>query len=141
MGARGPIPKRSEERIRRNRPTSPVSRSEGAACVKPPPANKDWHPIAKRMWRALKESGQAKYCEPSDWAYAYSLMEDLTYYKNSDKRSGQMLAALLSGMTPLMMTEGDRRRLQLELERPRAESTADSDKIVSMSEWKRRLSA
>lgn len=138
MGTRGPMPKRSDSRQRRNAPERDVVKAAGADAVKQPAASRDWHPIAKRLWKAMGQSGQARFYEPSDWAVAYSLMDDLSYYKNGAKRSGQMLQTIMSALTGLMLTEGDRRRLQIELSRPSAADDDDS-KVVVMDKWRQRL--
>lgn len=138
MGTRGPVPKRSEDRQRRN-DTGPVARGLGAENVKQPRADAAWHPIAKRLWKAMGQSGQASFYEPSDWAVAYSLMEDLSDYKMSRRRSGQMLQTIMSSLAALLLTEGDRRRVQMELERPSADGDEASAKVEAMSEWRNRL--
>jgi len=119
MGTRGPIPKRSTERRRRNTPAAgEITKSAGSKRVPVPRADPDWHPLARRWYNALSRSGQARFYEPSDWAFAYSLADDLSYYKSAERRSGQMLASIYAGMERLLTTEGDRRRASLELERP-----------------------
>lgn len=141
MGTRGPVPKRADQRHghRAKDEVDKIVRTEGAEVVSQPAASRDWHPIAKRLWKALGESGQSKFYEPSDWAFAYSLMDDLSYYKNGSKRSGQMLQTIMSSMSSLLVTEGDRRRLQIELSRPGAEADADSEKVLVMDKWRQRL--
>jgi len=141
MGERGPIPKRSDERARRNAPEREVVKADGAKKVPIPAADRNWHPIAKRLWNAMKKSGQAVFYEPSDWAVAYSLMDDLSYYKNQHKRSGQMLAAIMAALTSLMLTEGDRRRLQIELFRQAADEERLSAGQAEANEWQARLTA
>jgi hypothetical protein len=111
----------------------------GAENVKQPRADAAWHPIAKRLWKAMGQSGQASFYEPSDWAVAYSLMEDLSAYKMSRRRSGQMLQTIMSSLAALLLTEGDRRRVQMELERPSADGDEVSAKVEAMSEWRNRL--
>ncbi|MFD5599189.1 hypothetical protein ACFWHR_03940 [Leucobacter sp. NPDC058333] len=142
MGERGPIPKRKDSlnghRSKDEIWGDTVTRAPGAQKVRVPAADRDWHPIAKRMWAALKKSGQSAFYEPSDWAFAYSLMDDLTYYKKSGKRSGQMLTAIYSAMTTLLVTEGDRRRVALELQRASG-APAESSNVEDMQVWKERL--
>jgi hypothetical protein len=140
MGERGPIPKRSESRQRRNTPASSITKAPGADRVIIPAANKEWHPIATRLWRSLAKSGQSKFYEPSDWALAYSLMDDLSYYKFATKRSGQMLASIMASLSTLLLTEGDRRRVSMELSRPTAEQL-ESEGVTEMKQWQERLAA
>lgn len=56
-----------------------------------PHADKDWHPIAKRLYNSYKTSGQSDRWQNSDWAFAYSLMDDLSRYKFQE--DGQSNAA------------------------------------------------
>ena len=46
MGARGPIPARSDQKRRRNAPTKPVERVAVAGAVVVPAAAKHWHATA-----------------------------------------------------------------------------------------------
>ena len=131
MGQRGPIPKRAD-RPGGYRPETRARKAESGAdgisrapsrAAAQPKASADWDPIAKRMGKAAGESGQSIFYEPSDWAVLYSLMDDLTYYKSQPRRSGQMLQTIMSSLTTLLLTEGDRRRLQVELSGAEPETT------------------
>lgn len=138
----GPVPKRESERRRRNKPDVPVQTAPGAAVVKIPPANHRWHPIARRLWTALRESGQSAFYEPSDWAFAYSLMDDLTYVKTAtdrgEKRPAVMLATVYSSLERLLVAEGDRRRLRMELMRPgNGDGHEDPAKVAILDEYRR----
>jgi hypothetical protein len=54
--------------------------------------------------------------------------------------SAQMFAAVMSGMSSLLTTEGDRRRVRVELERA-VQTDADEEAAVeALDEWRRRLS-
>jgi hypothetical protein len=77
-----------------------------------------WHPIATDWYLSLRESGQAAFYEPSDWAMARYAAELMSRGLSSDRPpNGQYVAALNSVMTSLLTTEGDRRRARMELER------------------------
>lgn len=98
---------------------------------KPPAAQAYWHPLAKAWYRSLAKSGQSAYYELSDWSTATILAEEIhrglteqLVGVTKDGRTvhalrplGSNLASILKGMASLMVTEGDRRRLQVELER------------------------
>lgn len=139
MGDRGPVPKRSEDSHRRRPPAQPILRAPGADDVPIPEADPDWHPIASDLYRSLAASGQARFYEPSDWMFAYSLMDDLSSYKKQTRRSSQMLATILSGLSSLLVTEGDRRRVQIELSR--APIHGDTEGVVEMQKWRDQLHA
>jgi hypothetical protein len=131
MGDRGPVPNRSEDLSRdrdKNRNDRPEITKGTLRPVTIPEADPDWHDIAKMLWQGLIDSGQSDWYQQSDWAFAYSLMEDLTRYKEPQvnkttgeeyhKRSGQMLQTIYSAMERLLVTEGDRRRARIELSAP-----------------------
>lgn len=118
----GPIPKRSDEGDRRTiarkqQQPGGITKATAGEHVSIPDPDPDWHPIARMIWDAAHESGQSKFYESSDWAVIYSLCDDLSYYKKMGRRSAQMLASINSMLTSLLFTEGDRRRVQIELDR------------------------
>ena len=116
MGVRGPIPKRTEERRRRNKEGGEVTKvhSKSPADFVPKFAAEHWHTLAKEWYESLSISGQSDFYEPSDWAQARILAEMLDRLLRG-QMNGQALAAWLSGAADLMTTEGQRRRLRLEL--------------------------
>lgn len=134
MGNRGPIPKREKQRRRRNKPDGTVDKGVGAAEVPIPPAKSTWHPAAKRWYESLERSGQSYWYEPSDWATAYVIAESMSrdlkpvvigfnektgkVHKESMPINGARLSSYLKAMSVLLVTEGDRRRARIELERP-----------------------
>jgi len=141
----GPPPKRDEERRRRNKdvvPTEKVDIAELASHeVEIPLPEEDWHPIAKMLFSSLKASGQAIFMEPSDWAVAYlvaeSISRDLEEQVVGITESGSVvraeiplkgasLSAYAKMFSSLMVTEGDRRKLKIELERKKAADAAAS---------------
>lgn len=132
-----PTPKRAAERRRRNL-ESQVDAVTMTGAVKAPPAGRGWHPIARRWYLSLKESGQSAYYEPSDWAYAQLLADQLSralryadgeHLPTEDAEGNplpkplpgpmraSLLATILDGMGNLLTTEADRRRMRLEIER------------------------
>jgi hypothetical protein len=108
-----------------------------ARPAKIPNADREWHPIARRLWDSLKTSGQQDYYQSSDWALAYSLCEDLSYYKKSGKRSGQMLQTIYSAFERLLVAEGDRRRVRIELHEPEDETQEAS--VLAIADYKKEL--
>ncbi|WP_381801171.1 hypothetical protein [Streptomyces niveus] len=121
MGAHGPIPKRSEERRRRNKDAGPdlVRASSGPPLDLPdlPEPDEHWHDIATDWYLSLRESGQAAFYQPSDWAMARYAAHVMSQVLLSERANGQLVAALNSVMSSLLTTEGDRRRARMELER------------------------
>jgi hypothetical protein len=65
-----------------------------------------------------------EYYELSDYEMARLLCDALTeYYK---RPTAMMLATILQGMTSLGVTEGERRRMRIELEQPKEAETPAS---------------
>lgn len=119
MGTRGPVPKRSDQRIRRNKDDAgPVEKITTAGTVDVPALGIDNpHPIITDLYESLAESAQARYYEPSDWAFARYTLHFADRLIKSNRPSSQMLAAVNSALTELLVSEGARRRVRLEVER------------------------
>lgn len=154
MGARGPAPKRSTQRRRTNKESTPET-SAGAATVAIPKPSTNWHRAALAWYRSLEDSGQSKFYEPSDWAVAWLIAESMSRdlkpqvvgvseltgkpVRAQIPMKGASLAAYLKAMTALMVTEGDRRRARLELERGGGEDDTGSPDIPSLDAYRARF--
>lgn len=159
MGVRGPAPKRSDKRLG-HQPTAAkdaVEKVAGADEVKVPAADKKWHPIARRWYESLSQSGQHVFYEASDWATAFLLAEAMSRelrpqgivwqgkvvsYELMTVKAGT-ISALLKGMSDLMVTEGSRRRVALELQRPPSGPAGDGPPapVSDIRAWRERLSS
>lgn len=115
--SRGPVPKRSQERRRRNKDSTPTETVAVQGTVEPPAASKHWHPIAKSWFDSLKESGQSRFYEPSDWQLARYVAEGLSRSLKAKTFSAELMKTVLAGMTELLTSEGARRRVRLEVKR------------------------
>lgn len=146
----GPTRNRSSNLSRErdaNRSGRPTLTTGVARPVVWPEPKADWHEIARMVWDAARNSGQADYYQQSDVAVLYSLMDDLSFYKQPfvtkdgdeyHKRSGQMLQTIMSALKDLLLTEGDRRRLSLELSAPPSDEPAAS--VAVMDDYRTGLS-
>lgn len=158
MGERGPTPKRSDQRRRRNKPEDggEVTTAAGAAEVEIPEADPMWHPVAIRWFESLSRSGQHVFFQPSDWETAYLLAESISRELSpqpitvgsgdsahvemvSLPPKGASLAAWLKAMSSLLVTEGDRRRMRIELSRPAAPEGEEAADVSELDEWRNRL--
>lgn len=152
MGERGPIPKRTEERRRRNKTNDQgeslevdqvdLTSFDGGDVVPVPEPNPNWHPAALAIWEAAADSGQRVFFEKSDWAVLALLCSQITQHYRDDlviekvklpmengsgggeelvrgsmPMNGGTISAILKGFASLGLTEGDRRRMRLELKR------------------------
>lgn len=126
----GPIPKRSTER-RRSNATPGLQIAAAAPAVRVPAASKEWHPIAAAWYRSLRQSGQSRFYEPSDWQQARLLAEAMSRALKADELNASLLNAILNATRDLMTTEGQRRRLRLELLREQAVADPATDAAVT----------
>jgi len=118
MSFSGPIPKRSDERIRRNKPDIPIEKVAVTGHVGIPDLGlDDPHEVTVGLYSALIASAQAKYFEDSDWAYARFTLHFADKLLKSPRPSGQVLATVHSMMSDLLVSEGSRRRFRIEIER------------------------
>lgn len=117
MGARGPAPKRSEER-KGHRTKGELAVSKGTArAVTKPKANPEWHDLAKYAFNyGMGKSGTVDYAQNSDWVVAWLLAEQIDDYLKSGRRSAMAAAEIRQLMSDLMFTESSRRRVGIELE-------------------------
>lgn len=130
----GPVPKRSDQRRRRNKPDGPeIAKISGASKVKIPAEDKTWHISAKRWYRALKRSGQNVFYEPSDWAYAQLCCDLMTAEMTRDKPRAVMVSQILTMMDNLLTSEGARRRARIELIRAEQNTEQDTDNVIDLS--------
>ncbi|HEY8723350.1 MAG TPA: hypothetical protein VIL92_05765 [Gaiellaceae bacterium] len=135
---RGPVPKRSTERRRRNKESEPSKVSViAAAPVKPPEVDPQWHSIAADWFLSLRDSGQAQFFEPSDWQAARFVAEVMTRNLNGGKFSSVLFAAVWAAMNDLLSTEASRRRVRMEIERdPGVEQPAG---VTALADYRKNL--
>jgi hypothetical protein len=124
---KGPIPKRSEERVRRNKTGEDGLELEVITLpgkVEVPELNLGHvaHPLVVSLWESLPESGQTKWWEPSDWQYARIVMYAIDELVQTGM-TAMKLAAVDAMMSKLLLTEADRRRVKIEIKRTEADAS------------------
>ncbi|EKF22992.1 hypothetical protein C731_2995 [Mycolicibacterium hassiacum DSM 44199] len=95
------------------------------------------HPLIEEMYESIKKSAAVKYYEPTDWQFArlalYTLNQELIAAQHQGKPIGAMkLTAINQMLSALLLTEGDRRRVRLEIERAPADPTGG--KVVDVTD-------
>lgn len=135
---RGPVPKRSDQRRRRNKADGVETvKAPSGVGIRTPAPDPEWHPIAREWFRSLAESGQAQFYERSDWATARYVGEAMSRNLLAGRFSAQLFAAVMSGMTELLTTEGARRRVRIELQRP--EDAEVPPEVAIMDDYRRNV--
>lgn len=118
MGARGPVPKRSSERERRNKPDYEITTIGIEGDVRMPELGiENPHPIITDLWDSLGLSAQHQYYEPSDWQFARFTLHFANQLLWTSRPSAQMFQGITSALSDLLVSEGSRRRLRMEIER------------------------
>lgn len=141
MATVGPIPKRQDQRRRRNKPEIQYTRGRRRNNMQVPGPDPDWHPLAANYYKAFVDSGQTDFFEPSDWAHLVDILDDVSHYKRRYQgRSANMRQALDSALSRLLVAEGDRRRMRIELEATDATDVDDDASIVALNKHVRKLS-
>lgn len=86
-------PKRESElqrpRSRKGGNAPQVTRGQMMPTQKPAMDPK-WHPIAKKLFISLGKSGQVAFFQNSDWAMAYSIVDDLSRYKHAEDKAHEL---------------------------------------------------
>ncbi|WGY03670.1 hypothetical protein QI633_07855 [Nocardioides sp. QY071] len=109
------------ERQRKSRGTTAVRGKSNPATI--PDPDPDWCHAARLMWDSACESGGAAFYESSDYATLWLLCDQIDYLYRTNKdgeakpRSPEMFKAVLTGLGNLLVSEGDRRKLHIELEK------------------------
>lgn len=117
MGVRGPVPKRSDQRVRRNKDED-LEKVEAIGVVRMPHLGLDNpHPLVVDLYLSLADSAQSRFYEPSDWQYARFALHFADVLLKSARPSSQLLASVQTMLTDLLVSEGSRRRVRLEVER------------------------
>lgn len=135
MGGQGPVPNRSGDLSRKrdaNRGDRPDLKT-GLHYEPNIPEAGDWCHTAMLVWDSFANSGQSDFWQESDWSYAYVICEWLNRLEldPTARGSAQNMATILQGMTNLMMTEAERRRARVELERPKPQEVPRSKAAVT----------
>lgn len=126
-GTRGPIGKRDEERVRRNKPDQETATVTAIGVVRTPEMGDlshmgETHQLITEMYESIKQSAAVQFYEPTDWQFArltlFTLNQELIAAQHSGRPVGAMkLTAINQMLSSLLLTEGDRRRARIEIDR------------------------
>ena len=141
----GPIPMRSSE-LSRERDADRANRpklTKGKSIPHVVPAvNLSWEPMVIRLYEAARNSGMAAYFEASDWAYFALLCSDLSDIRYQMQQGGRVspvvYQTIMRELNSLGLTEGERRRIRIELE-AEADDTTDEDTVAHVADYRAKL--
>ncbi len=138
VATRGPIPGRSDTTRRRNHKAE-IEQTEDVKVALPYPAKVGWTAAVIRLWESLADSGMAQYYKASDWAFGFIILDTLNTALLSENHMTGLISfsavnKCLDELARLGVTEGDRRRLRIELA---AADTEQGTKIAIMDDYRR----
>lgn len=139
---RGPVPKRSEDRRRANKPESQGAAETVSAVAGDRPAELGFeaHPIVQRLWDVLGESAEAKFYSAADWQRVRLELYYASYTLSSDKISSMAWAAVQSGLSELLISPADKRRAGIEL-KPKTVDPDEEAAVVQLAAYQNSLSS
>ena len=70
----------------------------------------------------MADSAQSEWYEPSDWEYARFTLHFADQLLKTNRPSAQMFQGITSALSDLLISEGARRRLRMEIERDQAKT-------------------
>lgn len=129
----GPVPKRADQRRRRNKPTIPVDQVDGAAASAPE-LGFETHPVVADWFAALSDGPEARYYTPAMWQRARIVAKMLSGVLESGRPSSQMYAALQQDMKSLLVDAGELRRLGIEVQ-----AAEEQPPIAAVTDFRARL--
>jgi hypothetical protein len=137
MGQHGPVPKRSE--ASHGHVTKETDRAANRLDGKLGPEAPDWlDGFALEWYESLRTSGQAVFYTDSDWLTAQMVGRGVMDYIR--RPAAMKLSAVMGAMGDLCVTEGQRRRVRIELERSGTYADPDVQAgVTSMQEWVSKL--
>jgi hypothetical protein len=136
----GPMPKRSEERTRRNKTGEDgLSVKKGVALpYQWQEPGEDWDPRIVTFYESFKDSGMQAYYQQTDVSVLWLACDLLSsQVMSSGRPSAMMLAECMKMLDGLGITEGERRRIKIELDTPQVQEV--DAKVVAMESAKARL--
>ncbi len=136
-GRSGRTPKREDQRRTRHK-LPPATKGAVQTSVKQPRIRSDIHPLAKSWYKSLAKSGQAEFYTASDWQVALAAAEALDYFLETKRAT--LLSEFNRMCAALCVTEGDRRRVRIELEHGKPDEERVNN-AAYLDEYRRRIRA
>ena len=139
---RGPVPKRSEDRRRANKPESQGSAvtAFGEAGERPEALGFEAHSIIERLWDVLAVSAEAKFYSAADWERVRLELWFGNTILTGDKVGAMAWATFQSGLSELLISPADKRRAGIELKPPVADPDEEAA-VVQLAQYQAALNS
>lgn len=142
----GPPPKHPDQRRRRNAVPG-GERVVTLAAATPVPAALPvvrgivWHPLAVQYFESVRESGQARFFEPSDWAMVFELCLAMSKLNRAKRFGAELFSQVWNAMKDLEGTDVARRKAHLFISRPipGQETEAPPENVTTKDRYRAKL--
>lgn len=137
----GPIGKRDSERTRRNKTNEAglvTKRGVARGVTQWPDPEPYWHPAVVRMYKAFQDSGMSDFYEGTDAQMVFLACEGMQAWYDGRKASANQFQFVFNALGSLGASEGERRRMRIELDLEREEQTEESAAVAKMAEFRAR---
>ena len=94
--------------------------------VSRPQAEPEWLPFVVDFYNSFQRSGEQDFYQDSDWYTLKLVCHQLNQHMKSGLRSAGMFKEIMSALGPLLATEGHRRQVRIELEKPQRQEVPAS---------------
>lgn len=133
MGQRGPMPKRSSERTRNNKAGEDgIELKKGIALewswVK---ADKEWPAFIRDYYNSFQHTGMSAYYQQTDIQQLYMACHILAEQFKTARPSAIMVGEAFKLLDGLGATEGERRRMKIELDKPKEETDEEANQKIA----------
>lgn len=134
----GPMPKRSDMRIRRNKPENeggvPLSRGTAMGFTAWAAPGEDWDESVIRLYNSFRNSGMVSYYEDTDVQMIWQACDQMQVHRDG-RRSAQGFDFIMKALDRLGATEDARRRMRIELVAPQEEEQ-DAPELALVYDFK-----
>jgi hypothetical protein len=134
------IPNRTED-LARPRSRNGKARDRGEVSTRSlgnvtiPEPGEAWGSHALMLWNAALDGGVSEFYASTDWATLWLMCDSVQHWTDQGgRRSPELLRVIMQGLGSLMFTEGDRRKLRVELEKPEDLPTWETELALLVTE-------
>lgn len=125
----GPVPKPASQRRRRNTPASQGDAKDMTVEVMPveqPELGFPAHVMVSDMWAALSKSVEGQFFSHADWQRARFELFFVNNLLYSERIGAQAWQAVQAGLSALLISPADKRRVGIELKKRTSDPDADA---------------
>ena len=140
----GPVGKRDNERTRRNKTNEAgltTKRGIARGVLRWEKPSEGWVDPVKKMYESFRDSGMYQFFEQSDVQMVWFACEGMQAWYDGGCRSANQFQFVSNLLGALGATEGERRRMRIELELENNETSAEDVAVAKITNLQSRMKA